>query len=93
MTPEDENVMRRIVREELSAACTFFRTQDILSLTDIARNLKRTPRTIRARLRELNLYKERGNYSPAVQTQVAESFGRTRRSLNSFYTTKRKISK
>lgn len=89
---EDEQRLRNIIREEISAACLFFRSQDILSLADIARNLKRTSRTIRTRLRALNLYKEHGNYSPADQQQVADSFKQPRRTLNSFCTRKQKVS-
>lgn len=90
MTTEDEQRLRNIIREEISAASLFFRTQDILSLADIARNLKRTSRTIRTRLRELNLYKAHGNYSPTDQERVAESFRKPRKTLNSFRTNKRK---
>lgn len=89
MTNDEKEALRLIVREEISAACLFFRVQDILSLSDIARNLKRTPKTIRSRLRELNLYKEHGNYSPEIQQKIADSFGRPRKSASAFKTKKR----
>ena len=54
---EFEGMVRRVVREEVSAAFSVFKSQDLLTLADIAKNLGKTPRTIRARLRELTYIK------------------------------------
>ena len=96
MKSELENDIRRIIREELAgveASLSALGGTELLTLSDMARNLNKTPRTIREHLKGLRLYSTHGHYTPEVQNRVAEYMSRPRKPfkpLSAFMNHKRK---
>ena len=72
----DEAVIRRIFREELSALLA---PAELLTVADMARNIKKSDATVRAYLKSAKRYKEHGKYTLDDQQAVLGEMKKARK--------------